>query len=151
MQTAAAKPDKVTSTMKAIGAGVFLCIPVLWAWGIVTAKDYPVPIEVQGCYKNGQQTLQVQGTRMIVNGSSTPIVDVRYMVTNTGRQIKTVNGSWLELDQTKPPHKQVGRNMIIRVQDNALFAFTRDAEAIPFARVTPPATCRSVGNQPDPA
>ncbi len=88
----AAKSDKVTSTIKAIGAGIFLCIPILWVLGIVIAKDHPVPIDVRGCYKNGQQTLQVQNTRIIVNGKSSPEVDVRYDITNVGRQIETVNG-----------------------------------------------------------
>lgn len=147
MPAAAANPDKVTSTIKAIGTGVFLCIPVLWLFGIATAKDQPVPIEVQGCYESGQQTLEVQGTRIIVNGRLYPKVDVRYMLTNTGRLIETVNGSWLEIDQAEPPHKQVARNAIIRVQDNALLAYTPDGEAIPFWRVTRPATCRSVGNR----
>lgn len=149
MQTASTKPDKVTSTIKAIGAGVFLCVPLLWAFGM-TAKDHAVPTEVQGCYKNGPQTLEVQGTRIIVNSNAVPEVNVRYMNTNTGRQIETVNGSWLELDQDQPPHKQVGRNMVIRVHDNVLVALTRDAEAIPFARVTA-STCHAVRNWPRPA
>jgi chaperonin cofactor prefoldin len=80
-----------------------------------------------------------------------PEVNVRYMNTNSGRLIETVNGSWLELDQDQPPYKQVGRNMIIRVQDNALVALTRDAEAIPFARVTASATCHVVRDRPRPA
>ena len=150
MQTANTKPDKVTSTIKTIGAGIFLCVPVLWAFGMM-AKDHPVPAEVQGCYKNGAETLEVQGTRIIVNGNPAPEVNVRDMNTNAGRQIKTVNGSWLELDQDQPPHKPVGRNMIIRVQDNALVALTRDAEAIQFARVTASATCHAVRNRPRPA
>lgn len=149
MQTANTKPDKVTSTIKAIGAGVFLCVPLLWAFGMM-AKDHPVPAEVQGCYMNGPQTLEVQGTRIIVNRNAAPEVNVRYMNTNAGRQIETVNGSWLELDQYQPPHKQVGRNMVIRVQNNALVALTRDAEPIPFARVTA-STCHAVRNWPRPA
>jgi hypothetical protein len=147
MQTTAAKSDKVTSTIKAIGAGIFLCIPVLWVLGIVTAEDHPVPFELRGCYKNGQQTLQVESKRIIVNRRSTPEIAIKYMVTNAGRQIETANGSSFQLNQAKPPYKQVGRNMIISVQDNTLVAFTSNGEAIPFRRATAPATCGSVGNR----
>ena len=108
------------------------------------AKEHPVPIDTLGCYKSGNQTLQVHSKRIIVNGNSTPEVDVRYEVTNVGRQIEMVNGSWLELNQAKPPHKQVGRDTIIIVEDNALFAFTSNGDAIPFVRVMPPAKCGNV-------
>ena len=103
MQSTSSKPDKTPLTIKTIGAGVFCCIPAIWGLAIVMAKDRAVPIDVRGCYQNGEQTLQVQSTRIIVNGNSTPEIDVKYEVTNIGRQIEFTNGSWLELDVAKPP------------------------------------------------
>jgi hypothetical protein len=147
MQTTSAVPDKVTSTIKAIGTGVFLCNLVILVLGIVTAKDHPVPIDIRGCYKIGDQTLQVEGTRIIVNGGEEPDVTVRYKVTNIGRQIETVDG-WLELNQAKPPHKKIDPDAIIRVEDNVLLAFTGNGEGIPFTRMMPQATCGNVVNRP---
>jgi hypothetical protein len=148
MQTTSATPDKITSTIKAIGEGVFLCVPVIWLFGIVTAKDHPVPIENRGCYKNGDKTLQVDPRRIIVNGGAEPEVAVRYAVTNVGRQIETIDDTWLELNEAKPPHKQVGRDTIIRVENDALLAFTSKGEAILFMRVLPQARCGNVVDRP---
>lgn len=148
MQTATAKPDKVTSTIKAIGAGVFLFVLVIWLFTIVTAKDHPVPIEIQGCYKSGDQTLQIDPRRIIVNGGAEPEVAVRFAVTNVGRQIETVDDTWLELNEAKPPHKQVDRDTIIRVENDELLAFTSKGEAISFIRVLPQARCGNVVDRP---
>ncbi len=105
---------------------------VIWLFTIVTAKDHPVPIEIKGCYKSGDQTLQIDPRRIIVNGGAEPEVAVRFAVTNVGRQIETVDDTWLELNEAKPPQKQVDRDTIIRVENDELLAFTSKGEAIPF-------------------
>jgi hypothetical protein len=147
MQPLAPKPNDTTSIVRAIGAGVFICIPVIWAVAILTSKNEAVPVSVQGCYRAGGQMLQVQSDRIIANGKASSTNYVRYVNTNIGPQIELLGNASLEFDGSKQPNEIANRNAIIRVKNDTLVAFTQDYKAIPFVKVRPSAACRKVGNR----
>lgn len=145
-----AKRQNIPATIQASGACILALILVALVIRSMTNANQPVPVEVQGCYRSGDQMLEVYARQIIVNGRSVPKVAVDYKVTNMGPIIVTVDDTQLVLDQARSPHLQVGRNTTITVHDDRLVAYTNQADAIAFVRVARLANCRAVSNRRSP-
>lgn len=146
MDIIGAKRQNIPATIQAIGACTLALILVALVVRSVMAADQPVPVEVQGCYRSGDQILEVHAREIIVNDRSVPKVAVEYTVTNMGPTIVTVDETHLELDQARSPHLQVGRNTTIDVHNDRLVAYTDQADAIDFVKIERSANCRAVSN-----